>query len=444
MAITAAMQAAGQANTRKSLVAAWYGLAALVLATVFAQMDRQILMLVAQPLKQALGLSDTQIGAMNGIALSLVAMLATFPLGWLADRVDRRRLLALCIIIWSIFTAACGFARNFPQLFTCSMGIAVGEAVLGPVSYAFVADLFPTESWMLANYIYYLAAVLGSAAGMTFSGAVIGFAGTYHALLPLVPSGLEPWRVALLIIALPGPVIALLVALIRISARAPAAEAANAVGLAGYVRENARTFVGVFVGFGLAAASSGAVAAWTPVVLERAFAQSPAQTGVRLGAVSAAATLLGVLISGLMARKLRARLGRLTALRISEAGVIAALLTVPVFLSAASAWQVYLAIGIHTIAVTVCLSLSPTILQFMAPRLMRGRVIALGGLLYMVFMSLTPLLVGGISDRLTAGSRGLLLAIIIVGGPCYLMSFFFMRFAEPTLARTFEAVEAAE
>src|SRR6185437_14166855 len=133
MATTAPVQATHSANTPRSLVGAWYGLAALVLATVFAQMDRQILMLVAQPLKQALDLSDTQIGAINGIALSLVAMLATFPLGWLADRVDRRRLLALCIIIWSIFTAACGFARNFPQLFTCSMGIAVGEAVLGPI-----------------------------------------------------------------------------------------------------------------------------------------------------------------------------------------------------------------------------------------------------------------------------------------------------------------------
>jgi MFS family permease len=262
--------------------------------------------------------------------------------------------------------------------------------------------------------------------------------------VPLVPPAFESWRVALLIIALPGPVVAVLVTLIRISARAHAAAAEQAAGLANYVRENARTFVGVFVGFGLAAASSGAVAAWIPVVLERAFAQSPAQTGVRLGAVSAAATLLGVLASGLMARKLRPRLGRLTPLRISEVGVLAALLTVPVFLSADSAWQVYLAIGIHTIAITVCLSLSPTILQFMAPRLMRGRVIALGGLIYMVFMSLTPILVGGISDRVTAGPRGLLLAIIIVGGPCYLLSFFFMRFAEPTLARTFEAVEATE
>jgi len=444
MAHTATAPAASASEAPKPIVAAWYGLAALVLATVLAQMDRQILVLIAQPLKQALGFSDTQIGAINGIALSLIAMLATFPLGWLADRVDRRRLLALCIVVWSAFTAGCGFARDFQQLFACSMGIAVGEAVLGPVSYAFIADLFPAQQWMIANYVYYVTAVLGSAAGMAFSGGAIAFAGGHRGLLPLVPPGFESWRVALLFIALPGPVIALLVALIRVAARTRATAVERVVGLGVYLRENARTCVGVFGGFGLAAASSGAVAAWIPVVLERAFNQTPAQTGLRIGAVLMAATATGVLISGILARKLRSKLGRLTALRISEVGVVAALLTVPIFLIATSAWQVYLAIALHGIAINVCLSLSPTILQFMAPQRMRGRVIAIGGLLSMVFMSLAPLIVGWVSDRLTVGARGLLLAIAVVGGPCYLLSFLVMRIAEPTLGRTFEAAKAAE
>ena len=91
-----------------SLVMAWYGLAAVALASAFAQVDQRILILVTEPIKRSLGLSDTQIGRLNGIALSLVAAIATYPMGMLADRLDRRRLLAACVLLWSASTAVCG------------------------------------------------------------------------------------------------------------------------------------------------------------------------------------------------------------------------------------------------------------------------------------------------------------------------------------------------
>lgn len=426
---------------KKSLVAAWYGLAVLLFATVLATVDRQILVLVTEPLKHSLQLSDTQIGLMNGIGLSLVSMLATFPLGWLADRFDRRVLLAVCILVWSVFTAACGLADTFTMLFACSMGIAVGEAVLGPISYAFIPDLFPPDRWITANYIFYVTGVLGGAAGMAFSGGVIGFVDANHASLPAAVAGLDSWRVALIAVAIPGLVIAALVLLIRLRRSVAAHAGEKGGGLVAYLREHARTVVGVFTGFGLVASASGTVGSWIPVVLVREFGQTPAQTGMRLGLVLAIGSVVGVIASALLVRGLRPRLGQVTPLRAAQFGAGAALLFVPLCLLAVDAGQFYLILTAQSAATTCALSLSPTILQYMAPRLLRGRVIALGGLIYVAFLSLSPIVVGAISDLLGHGPRSLLRSVLIVAIPCYAAGAGFLRYAEARLPHTLAAVD---
>lgn len=309
------------------LTAAWYGLAVLVVATIFAAIDRQILLLVTEPLKHALALSDSQIGALNGIALSLVAALAVFPMGWLADRVDRRTLLWVCVLVWSLATGACGLAQTFPQLFVCGMGIAVGEAILGPITYSIIPDLFPQDRWIIANYVFFLAGVVGGALGLSLSGGTIGLIEAHHAALPPLVAHLATWRVALLAVALPGPVIAVLIALIRTRPRIVSEAAERGSGLLAYFREHLRTLVGVFVGFGFAASAWGTIQTWMPVALVRVFGQTPAQTGVRLGITAAVASLIGVLASGLLVRKLRGRFGDHTPMRVAQFGIaVAALL----------------------------------------------------------------------------------------------------------------------
>ena len=427
--------------TSPVMLAAWYGLAVLVIATVFASVDRQILALVIEPLRKEFGLSDTQIGTLNGIALSLVAMLATLPLGWLADRIDRRVLLAACIMVWSVFTAAIGLAQSFGQLFVCSMGIAVGEAVLGPVSYAFIADLFPKSRWMLANYVYFVTGILGAAAGMIFSGGVIGYVEANHATLPAVLAGLDPWRVALIFVAIPGPVMALMVLFIRRQGRPVARSATNADGLMAYIREHARTFIGVFCGFGLVAAAQGTIGSWVAVVLVREFHESPAETGRRLGLMMGLGSVLGVVASYLLVRWLQPRIGRLTALRVALIGIVVACLCMPAYLFLGSAQQFYVVLTVQTAATVCAMSLSPTVLQFMAPGHMRGRVIAIGGLFYMVLLSLSPIVVGAISDQFHHAPGTLLRSVLLVAAPCYLLGGLFIRYAEGSLLETYAAVD---
>ena len=427
-----------------SAAAGWYGLGMLVTATVFASVVRQILVLVTEPLKKSLDLSDTQIGLVHGIALSLVAMLATLPFGWLADRMDRRRLLAVCILVWSAFTAACGASQGFWMLFGCSMGIAIAEAVLGPISYSMIADLFPRERWMQANYVYFVTGLLGGAAGMAFSGGLIGFVESHHAALPGMLASTDSWRVSLYAAAVPGVAIALGVALIRRTRSAGPTAAQQAEGLGPYLRQHLRTFVGVFLGFGLVASAMGAVGSWLPVVAVREFGETPASTGLKFGLVMAVGAVAGVALSWLLARWMRERVGQLAALKVAQIGGLLAALTLPAYLAISTSTGLFVVAGVQSALNFAALSLSPTVLQLIAPGHIRGRVIAIGGLALIALQSLGPVAVGAVSDALGNDPHSLLLATIIVGLPAYLVGLLFLRFAEPTMLGTFAAVERAE
>ena len=422
------------------LAAAWYGLAVLVITTVFAAVNRQVLILVTESLKRDLHIGDAQIGALNGIALTFVAAIATFPLGWLADRVDRRRLLWICVLIWSAATALCGFARDFPELFACSMGIAVGEAVLGPITYTIIPDLFPPGRRITANYVFFLASILGASGGLALSGAIIGWVDGGRASLPGALATMQTWRIALVCVATFGPLLALMIAFIPLKHHLRVvAVVARADGILAYFRAHARTLTGVFFGFGLIAIGWGTVSVWMAVALMRVFHESPANVGTRLGAIGAIGSLLGVLLSGWLVRVLGDRLKERAPIRVSQIGGLIFLVLTPLYLVATSPIQMYAIALVQGVGSIAAVSLSPTLLQLIAPTRMRGRVVAIGGLLYIALGSLSPLAVGLMSDLLPGRPRDLLVAMTIVALPCVALGVALLSLTERTLGRTIAA-----
>jgi MFS family permease len=164
-------------------------LSILLLAYIFNFIDRQIIGVLAVPIKAELQLSDTQLSLMGGIAFALFYSGIAIPVAWLADRRSRVNIIAFSVALWSAFTAACGLAQNFWHLFLARMGVGIGEAGGVAPSYALISDFFPKERRARALALFSLGIPIGSALGVFFGG--------------WIASNLD-WRSAFLIVGLAG------------------------------------------------------------------------------------------------------------------------------------------------------------------------------------------------------------------------------------------------
>src|SRR4028118_2155646 len=128
----------------------------LLLAYILNFLDRQLLSILAAPIKADLDLSDTEFGAIAGLAFALMYSFAGVPLSYLADRTSRSKVIAGSLFVWSGFTALCGVAQGYWSLFLFRLGVGFGEAGGVAPSYALISDYFPPEKRGRALGIYYL------------------------------------------------------------------------------------------------------------------------------------------------------------------------------------------------------------------------------------------------------------------------------------------------
>ena len=156
-------------------------LALLLLAYIFNFLDRQILGILAKPIKADLHLSDTEFGAIGGLAFALLYSVLGIPLAYLADRTSRSSVIAAALAVWSGFTALCGTATGYAQLFLFRLGVGVGEAGGVAPSYALIADYFEPRRRARALAIFSLGVPIGLAAG-----TMIGRASCRERVLPTV------------------------------------------------------------------------------------------------------------------------------------------------------------------------------------------------------------------------------------------------------------------
>lgn len=166
-----------------------WSLALLFVAGALNIFDRQIVNILAQAIKADLSISDAQLGLLTGAAFGLFYSVLGIPLGRLADRVDRVRLIAAAMALWSAFTALSGLAGSFTQLFVTRLGVGVGEAGSQPASTALVADLFPEDRRASALSLLLVSTPVGSFLGLLLGGYVGTMLG---------------WRAAFLVAGVPG------------------------------------------------------------------------------------------------------------------------------------------------------------------------------------------------------------------------------------------------
>lgn len=172
-----------------------YALGLLLVIYIFNFLDRQVVNILAEPIKVDLGLSDTQLGLLTGLAFAAFYTVLGLPIARLAEKSNRVKIISAAVAVWSIFTVLCGLAANFTQLLLARIGVGVGEAGCSPPAHSLISDYVPAAKRASALAFYSLGIPLGSLAGMALGGIIADAYG---------------WRAAFFIAGAPGVVLAIL------------------------------------------------------------------------------------------------------------------------------------------------------------------------------------------------------------------------------------------
>src|SRR5690606_12266001 len=169
--VPAAAAGPGATNARPG-ARAWVVLGVLTFVYVLNFLDRQLLSILAKPIQDDLGVTDGQLGLIGGLYFAMFYCILAIPVGWLADRTNRVKVLAFSCGLWSAATAACGMASSYPQLALARMAVGVGEAGGVPPSYAIITDYFPPGTRGTALGLFNLGPPIGAAMRLAFGASV--------------------------------------------------------------------------------------------------------------------------------------------------------------------------------------------------------------------------------------------------------------------------------
>lgn len=279
----------GEAASAKVRTMLWI----LLIVYIFNFLDRQIVNILAEPIKGELGLSDTQLGLLAGPAFAVFYALLGIPIARYADKdgTNRVRLIALAVAVWSAMTAVCGLAQNFVQLLLARIGVGVGEAGCTPAAHSLITDSVPAEKRSSAIAFYGLGVPVGSLLGLIIGGVV---------------NDLYGWRVALMLVGAPGLLLALIVLLfMREPRHHRPVDVAAATKLAPLSTQKAlaeifssRAFVYILVAASVTAFLGYGKALWTISFFIRSHGLSTTEAGLSMAVVLGLAGAVGTWLGG--------------------------------------------------------------------------------------------------------------------------------------------------
>ncbi len=286
--------------------AAWATVAVLIMFVFISYVDRQIVSLLVEPIKNDLHLSDTDISFVQGVAFALFYSCAGVPLAMAADRYSRRVLLFAGIVIFSLASAACGVMKSFEGLFVCRLVVGIGEAVLTPIALSIISENFPREKLGKAMGVFACSSYIGFGGGLMLVGAVMGaLRGSPHLVIPFF-GAISPWQGTFLITALPGIPLALL-AFILHDPRDKAAFIARATGrrikhvsvpfkiaIAG----RGRALAHLLTGFAFLSVIAYVTLVWTPAFFVRQYNWDVRTIGLWFGLIVVTMGISGSLTLG--------------------------------------------------------------------------------------------------------------------------------------------------
>jgi MFS family permease len=398
---------------------AWRSAIIIFVVTAIAMMDRMSIAMLIGPIKKDFGIGDFQASLLVGAAFTSFYVLFLIPIGMAADRHSRRKVLGICLFLWSLATVSCGWATGFAVLFGLRMLVGAGEAGMAPSVHGIIGDSFPREAMAKPMALQGIGFQVGSAIGVAAAGAILASANAGNFAGWPVIGAMAGWRVALILIGVTGIIALALIPLLHDPKEhwVQQASAQAVTPLMPFLMAN-KGLVGLaLLAVGLSAMALGAVTAWVPEYLQRVQGVPPMKTGAMLGSLMLLAAFAGQGTYGVLTDWL------------SRRGVVDATIKVgllPVACAIPIAWLAFSPLGsasffswlaVMLICIAPCNAISNTIIQQIALQELRSRLSALSIFSVSVIgFTVGPALVGWLSQYVFGEARlGDALQLVITG-----------------------------
>jgi MFS family permease len=405
-----------------------YVLVVLVIVYTFNFIDRQIVSILAVPIKAELHLTDSQLGLMGGLAFALFYTLLGIPIARMADRVSRTSIMTVALALWSLMTAVCGLTHGFVQLFMARVGVGVGEAGGVAPAYSLICDYFPAKERARALSVYSFGIPMGAALGIVLGGYI---------------TSLVSWRMAFFIVGLAG---LLITPLLKFTVREPERGALDPQRVDGVPAPSLLEVIAVlarkpsFWGLSLGAASASMMGYglffWAPSFLVRSFHLTLLHASLGFGALVLVGGLIGIWSGGALAD----RYGEKRRAMYAYIPAIAFLATLPFYAAGVLSTTLWISFAVLLVPTALGLAwLGPVLaaVQHLVPGNMRATASALFLFINnLIGIGLGTTLIGVVSDltRARFGAESLRYAIL-AGTSFYLIAALLLFFAGRKLAK---------
>lgn len=394
----------------------------LGLACGVQMIDRGLLSMLSPAIQHSFGVGDAQVGALHGISGILIAAALAIPLARFADRYSRKRVLLLFVACWTALTAVGALAPWFSLFFLGHAAAGVTEFALIPVIYSMLPDLAGPRWRVAANLGFAALMAVGAAAGYVLGGTLQEQAVHLAAAWPGLFAGLESWRLVMLMAASLGVPLLLLGLLTADPLRPPARMEATAGSLLVFLRGQRAILLMVLAAGGVAIAVQGLMPLLA-LALTRRFQAEPRLLGDWMGAIVLTTNLASLLLAASLDRWLPADRKARARPWAMAAGAAMATPCIVLLPWAPSVHLVLWLVAGFLLATCIANAFIPTMVQDLIPAPLRARGFAVYSLVISAFCAAGPLMMGLISDHLTAGD--LLLAITWGAAPCLVLAALF-------------------
>jgi MFS family permease len=390
----------------------WAMVCVLTVLFIYAQIDSNGITLLIGPIKQDLALTDTEMGLILGIAFAAPFAVLGVLAGYLVDRMSRRRIIGVGVVLWSLMTFFSGLAQNYWQFLFLRFGIGVGEAAITPASYSIIRDSFPIEKRGRAFGIFTAGNYIGAAAGVMITGALAGAvdAGAFKSVPWL--GGLHAWQVVLVIIGLVGIPLSLLAYSFREPPRLRDGSMENAGVTFGeafrQIKSQWRIYVPLVIWITCFYGVAITYGSWMPTIIARTWELPPKLIGIFFGGCLLICAPLGAYCGGYFIDVLQQR-GRRDAAEI--VGLWVTIIFIPFGIAAPivpQVGQMFFALGAQLLVAGAYQPVGASLLAKITPPRLMGKVTAIYLLVYyLIGRGLGPFVVALISDNFYSGPQAL-------------------------------------